>query len=96
MNISLAPEVIFIIGTFPFTNTLLVSWVIVAFLTISAIILNKKITAVPRGFQNLVETIKEEALSFIFRVQPMDPEKLIQQIVYNDYYQCEFHYMHGL
>src|SRR3989338_334242 len=64
MNISLAPEVIFLIGTFPFTNTLLVSWVIVAFLTISAIILNRKIAIVPRGFQNLIESFFEAMLGF--------------------------------
>ena len=28
------------------------------------------------AFQNLVDVIKEEALAFIFRVQPLDPEKM--------------------
>ncbi len=31
------------------------------------------------GFQTLVDTIKEEALSFIFRMQAMDPEKLKEE-----------------
>jgi len=38
MNISLAAEPIFYIGTFPITNTLLVAWVIIAFLTVITIL----------------------------------------------------------
>lgn len=64
MNISLAPEAIFHLGTFPFTNTLLVSWVIVAFLSVSALVLNSKIATVPRGFQNLIEAFFEGMLGF--------------------------------
>jgi F-type H+-transporting ATPase subunit a len=59
MEISLAAEPIFHIGSFTVTNTLLVSWVAVAVLIIFAMVINRKIQAVPRGIQNVAEVVME-------------------------------------
>ena len=65
MNISLAAETIFHIGSFPVTNTLLVAWVIILFLIIMALVVGRKIREVPKGLQNFVETVVEGALNFM-------------------------------
>ncbi len=65
MNISLAAEPIFHIGSFPVTNTLLVAWVIILFLAIIALVVRKNLKEIPRGLQNFVETVVEGALNFM-------------------------------
>ena len=65
MNISLAAEPIFYIGTFPVTNTLIVSWFIVAFLIIMAFLTQRKLKEVPSGLQNVVESVMDGALTFM-------------------------------
>jgi len=65
MNISLAAEPIFYIGTFPITNTLLVAWVIIAFLTVITILTKKSLKEIPKGLQNIVEIVMDGALSFM-------------------------------
>ncbi|MFA5107081.1 MAG: F0F1 ATP synthase subunit A [Patescibacteria group bacterium] len=60
MEISLAAEKVFEIGSLPVTNTLLASWISVAVLVIVGLTLRaKKIKAVPRGLQNVIEWIVE-------------------------------------
>lgn len=66
MHISLAAETIFEIAGFPVTNTLLASWLSVIFLLLAAWFLQrKKIHAVPRGLQNVVEFIVEAWLKLM-------------------------------
>lgn len=65
MNISLAAEPIFHIGKFPITNTLLMSWAIIAFLFIITFLLRKKLLTVPAGLQNIVELGVEKLLNFM-------------------------------
>lgn len=65
MNISLAAEPIFHIGSFPVTNTLLVAWVIILFLVVIALLVKKNLKEVPRGLQNIVEAVMEGALNFM-------------------------------
>ena len=65
MKISLAAEPIFHIGSFAVTNTLLMSWVIIAFLFAITFLLRKKLFAVPRGLQNIVELGVEKLLNFM-------------------------------
>ena len=65
MNISLAAEPIFHIGSFPVTNTLMVAWVIVLFLILVVFLTRRKLREVPRGLQNVVETVIEGALNFM-------------------------------
>ena len=65
MNISLAAEPLFHIGSFAVTNTLIVSWVIIIFLLIITFLLNKKLAKSPKGLQNFVEMIIEGAFNFM-------------------------------
>ncbi|MBI3626776.1 F0F1 ATP synthase subunit A [Candidatus Uhrbacteria bacterium] len=65
MDISLAAEPIFHAGSFAFTNTLLVSWVIVLFLALLAVLLPRRLAAVPRGLQNLWEALIEAGVDFM-------------------------------
>ncbi|MDP3245091.1 MAG: F0F1 ATP synthase subunit A [bacterium] len=65
MNISLAAEPIFHIGSFVVTNTLLMAWAIIIFLIVIAVLTKKQLAEVPRGLQNVVETVFEFLLGFI-------------------------------
>jgi F-type H+-transporting ATPase subunit a len=65
MNISLAAEPIFHIGSFPVTNTLLVAWAIILFLIVIALLVKKNLKEVPRGLQNVAEMIIEGAFNFM-------------------------------
>ena len=65
MEISLGAEKIFSIGSFPVTNTLLISWVIILFLAFIAFYLKNKIKEIPKGLQNVVESLVEAALKFM-------------------------------
>lgn len=63
MNISLAAEPIFHIGSFPVTNTLLASWIAILLLLIGSVVLRQRMKDVPRGFQNIIETVFDGMLS---------------------------------
>ncbi len=65
MNISLAAEPIFHIKSFPVTNTLLMSWCIMAFLFVIVAVTRKKLKTVPAGLQNIVELGMEKLLNFM-------------------------------
>lgn len=65
MEISLAAEPIFHIGSFPVTNTLLVSWAIILFLTIVTLFIKSRLKEIPKGVQNIAETVVEGALKFM-------------------------------
>lgn len=55
MEISLAAEKIFHIGSFPITNAMLTSWIGGVLLIITAIIATRKMKLVPAGIQNIFE-----------------------------------------
>ena len=63
MNISIAAEPLFHIGSFAVTNTLVVTLCISLLIIIGSLILKKRISLVPRGFQNIVESILEVLLN---------------------------------
>ncbi len=65
LHISLAAETLGHIGSFPVTNSLLMSLVSVGILSFLAVKLSKKIRAVPRGLQNVAEFIVEAALNLM-------------------------------
>ncbi len=65
VEISITPEAIAHIGNFPVTNSLLTSWVVVAILSIGAIIFSKQIKPVPGKLQSALETVIETLLSFL-------------------------------
>ena len=63
MNISIAAESLFHIGSFAVTNTLVVTLGISLLIIAGSLILKKRISLVPRGFQNIVESILEALLN---------------------------------
>ena len=65
MNISLAAEPLFHIGGFPVTNSLLISWVVLILLISIGLIVKKKLSLIPRGVQNVTETIFEALLDLM-------------------------------
>ncbi len=63
MNISLAPEILTSIGTFPITNTLVVVWVVMIIFILLAFLLRRMpFRAVPRGIQSFWEVVVEKLL----------------------------------
>ncbi len=68
MEISLAPETIFSIGSFPITNTVLVTFFLSIFIIVVSLILRSRLKLVPRGFQNIFEYILEAFLGLIYSV----------------------------
>lgn len=65
MEISLAPETIFSLGGFPITNTVLVTLFLSFFIILFSVILRNKLKLIPRGFQNVAESILEAFLNLI-------------------------------
>jgi len=63
MNISIAAEPLFHIFSFPVTNTLIVTFCISLLIIIASYILKNKISLVPKGFQNVVESVLEALLN---------------------------------
>lgn len=63
MDISIAAEPLFHIGMFPVTNTLVVTFCISLIIIIASYILKNRISLVPKGFQNIVESVLEALLS---------------------------------
>lgn len=69
MNISLAAEPIFNLGSFVVTNSLLVGVIVMIFLVTVAWLINRRqLAEVPQGFQNFFEVVIEGALTFIVSV----------------------------
>lgn len=65
MEISLAPEVIFHIGFFPVTNSLLMTLVISVIVIIASVMLGRNLKLVPKGFQNIIEYVIEAFLGLM-------------------------------
>jgi F-type H+-transporting ATPase subunit a len=65
MEISIAAEKLFSIGSFTVTNSLLVAVVLTVVLSGAVFLFLGKLRQVPRGFQNVVETVFEVMLDFI-------------------------------
>ncbi len=64
-SIEIAAEKIFNIFGFVVTNALLMSWVSAALLIIGALIISKKLSAVPAFFQNIFEFFIEKAMELM-------------------------------
>jgi F-type H+-transporting ATPase subunit a len=65
LNISLRAEDIFHIGSFPVTNAVLLAFIVLIVLTISAITLKSKLKMVPNALQNIAELAIEGALDLM-------------------------------
>lgn len=61
MEIVLAPEIITHLGFLPITNTMLVTWLVIIILSVTAFIVGRNVKAVPSGLQNFIEFIIEFA-----------------------------------
>lgn len=65
LNISLAPEVFFYIGTFPVTNTFFWSLLVFIFLIIWSFFFRRSLKLVPGRFQNIMEMLISGAYDFV-------------------------------
>jgi len=72
----LAAETLGHIGPLPITNTLLVSWIVVAFLIIVAVLVNRKVSIIPTGLQNFAEMIVEAGYTTVTDLAPPNKAKL--------------------
>lgn len=68
MNVPVAAEAIFHVGSMPVTNSLLMGWVAVVICLVLAWRLNRGISVVPRGLQNFMEWLLESLLGFMDQV----------------------------
>lgn len=65
MEISLAAEPIFFIGSFPVTNTLIMALLLSLLIIGTSLILKSKLKLIPRGFQNVIESVLEAFLNLV-------------------------------
>jgi len=65
MEISIAAEKLFSIGNLPITNALLIAVIVAGLLIFFITKMMKKLQAVPKGFQNIVEIIFEALLNLV-------------------------------
>lgn len=68
IHISLPAEVVFHPFGFPITNSLLVTWLVMAFLITFSILATHSIQMVPKGVQNFSELVLEGLLNFFEKV----------------------------
>jgi F-type H+-transporting ATPase subunit a len=62
IDISLVPEVLTSVAGFPITNTFFMTVIVSLLIILGSYILNRRMTIVPRGFQNIVEMVLEALL----------------------------------
>ena len=65
MEISLTPELVFNAGRFPVTNTVLMTAFVAVLIIVGAGLVKKRISLVPRGFQNVIEIVLEALLNLV-------------------------------
>src|SRR5687767_6533924 len=63
--IVLKPEVLAYFQGFPITNTLFVSWIVMAFLIVISILTTFRVKMVPSGLQNFFEPIVETGFTLV-------------------------------
>lgn len=65
IEISLVPEIITEIAGFPITNTFFMTVIVSIVIIAGSYLLSRRISTVPRGFQNIVEIILESLLGLV-------------------------------
>lgn len=65
LDISLAPEILFYIGSWPISNTFFWSVLVILFLIIGSFFLCSRLRMIPGKFQNLIEVLVEGAYDFV-------------------------------
>lgn len=78
LNISLSPDILFYIGSFPVSNTFFWSLVVTVFLIFIFVFVAQKMKNVPSGLQNFIELLLEGSYSFVESV--IGPGKKAQRI----------------
>jgi F-type H+-transporting ATPase subunit a len=78
LEISLAPEALFHIGSFPVTNSFLMMLAVTLFLSIFVITLSKRLKMSPTGSQNVFEMMIEGGQSFIKSI--IDDDKKVKKV----------------
>ena len=68
-HISMAAEVLFHIGSFPVTNSLLTTWICMGFIILVSWLGTRRMRLVPTGLQNVVETAVEIFYNGVARVR---------------------------
>lgn len=68
LNISLSPEILFYLGSWPITNTFFWSSLVFLFLIFGAIIFGKSLKIRPGKFQNIVELMISGAYDFVVSI----------------------------
>lgn len=64
-QIDLTAEVVAHIGSFPVTNSILVTWIVIAILVVISYLSTRKVSLVPSGLQNIMESIVEVGYSTV-------------------------------
>ncbi len=78
LNISLSPEVIFEIGTFPITNAFLWSLVLSVFLIIFTLLIRFNLKTIPSRLQSFFEILIEESYKFVLSI--VESEKKAKRV----------------
>lgn len=65
LDISLSPEILFYIGSWPISNTFFWSVFVILFLAVGSFFLRRRLRLIPGKFQNLLEMLVEGAYDFI-------------------------------
>ena len=77
IEISIAAEPIFHIGSFPVTNTLLMSWIVMAILIVFALVVNRRLKLHPGKIQNAFEMVVEYIWDFM--AEMLESKKLAKR-----------------
>ncbi|MFA5644153.1 MAG: FoF1 ATP synthase subunit a [Patescibacteria group bacterium] len=78
LNISLSPDILFYIGSFPVTNTFFWSIIVSLFLIIIFVFVGQRMKDIPSKLQNFIELLVEASYSFVESV--IGPGKKAQRI----------------
>lgn len=68
LNISLSPEILFYLGSWPISNTFFWSVLVTIFLIVSAIIFGRNLKLVPGKLQNIFEMLVDAAYDFVISI----------------------------
>lgn len=64
-HLELAAEELFSLGGFPITNTMLTAWITIVVVCAVAFAATRHMSIVPRGLQNIVESLMETLINFV-------------------------------
>ncbi len=65
---NLQPDILFYLGPFPITSSILTSFVIVILVFLAAVVIRKKISLIPSGWQIAVESLYESTMRLVDQI----------------------------